>query len=218
MASPLTVYSLAADSYLSNMSATYATARSGGGTFDGPYTSANLPYGQKLVSTTYQFMEIFLSWDTSFIPDTATVTGADIGLYHQNKGVTQDFVIQVRARDWGTSVTTADFVAGADLSALTLLASRTTVGIGTNAYWVLTSEAALLSAINKTGETRVVVTSDRMAAGNTPTTSEFMAVWLNEKGAGYQPRLVVTYTEASSAVPVNLLKTHIFNKGVIQSG
>jgi hypothetical protein len=209
MASPLTVYSSSADGYVSSSNATYATARAGG-TLAADATLAQLPVGQRFSSPNHICYEQFISWDTSSIPAGATVTLATISLYVQLDQSDTDFTIEVRPYDWSTTVTTADWIAGASLSGLTLLASKGTAGISTVAYTALTSEAALLSAIVTGGTTRVVVDSSRHVAGNQPSALERVYFYMNEKGAGYQPKLYVEYTDPPAAsTPIHLLRPHI---------
>ena len=200
MASPLTVYSSAADGMLQGNHAAYATARTTGGTITLDNSTAIGIVGQRY-ATTYFCWETFYSWDTSTLPAGCTIDSATISIYLQDDQTDTDFTANIRACDWGTSLAAGDWVSGASLSALTLLASKSTVGIAVNAYTVFTSEAALLTNINRSGETRVVVCSSRHEAGDTPTGIERFRPYTVEKGTTYRPRLVVNYTEAATGCP-----------------
>jgi hypothetical protein len=54
-----------------------------------------------------------------------------------------------------------------------------------------------LSWINKTGITKLCLRSDRDINGIAPTGNEYVNVYANEKGSGYQPKLVINYRNQS---------------------
>jgi len=149
----------------------------------------------------YWVYEGFISFDTSAI-GAGTVTSATLSLCpYQDQSVT-DYTLYARARDWGASLTTADWVAGASLSGLTLLASVSTVGISVGSYAALSSESAFASNINTSGSTRIILTSSRHEAGNLPPTGlEYVAWYSAEASAAYRPKLVVEYTAGISSHP-----------------
>jgi hypothetical protein len=186
--STLTVYSDAADGLVYGLNATYTTARSTASVADGTY----LFIGQALG---YYCGESFLSFITSDVPDDATISAAILSLYVAGEQSVTDFTLEARLRDWGATLTTADWVAGASLSALTLLASKSTVGISGAAYLALTSEAAFATNVNKTGTTLLLLDSSRHVAGTTPTGNEYIDCSSSEyAGTTQDPKLVVTYT------------------------
>ena len=160
--STLTVYSDLVDGYIGSDSAVYLTARAGGGNLGVSTGADSIVQGQSLG---YNCFEGFISFDTSSI-GAGTVTAATLSLYAKSDYSVVDFTVYARARDWGASLTTADWVAGADLSALPLLASVTTAGLSVAAYTALSSESAFVSNINTSGSTRIILTSARHEAGN----------------------------------------------------
>lgn len=146
----------------------YTTARAGSNLqVDFPAsTGFNMNCGQNLVTTTEFCFEVFLSFDTSGV--VGTIQSATLSLKSTNDQSTTDFVLEARLRDWGATLESADWVAGDSLAGLTLLASMNTSGWATSGYNVLTSEAAFASNINKTGATRIVLSSSRHRAATTP--------------------------------------------------
>ena len=150
--------------------------------------------GQDL-NVNYYAWESFLEFDTSAIPDDATITGATVSVWISTDNSATDFTIEVRSFDFGTSVTTADFRNRAQLGAATLLASRSTSGLTVGAYNDLTSDANLLTTISMTGTTRVVLCSSRQRAGTTAAGQEY--VYISSplaSGTTQDPKLTVTYS------------------------
>lgn len=187
-----TFLSTSADGWSYGDSATYATAGSTPAGATAAQASGNA--GQFWMGTAFWLYEAYVQWDTSSIPDTNVISSATISLYGKNDQSDTDYVQEIRMSDWGTALTTADWIAQANLSGKTLVASKSTAGgIPTNAYTAFTSEAALLTNINKTGSTRVLLCSNRFTAGTQPTGLERVEWWLGAKGAGYQPKLVVVH-------------------------
>ena len=140
--------------------------------------------------------EAFLGFDTSSIPDTDTVSAAVFNLTSSGDFSTTDFTIEARLYDWGTGLTTADWVAGASLSGLTLLAHRDTASGWTgNTAYDLTDDA-FAANVNKTGTTRLLLCSSRTTAGTSPTIDvrEYVNAYsADSTGTTADPKLTVTY-------------------------
>lgn len=193
----------------------YATARAGGGS-NRSSDNAGTEYrvGQAKISSNYYCFEVFQRFDTSAIPDDAIITAATLYAYFMMDGSTTDFVIEARAHSgWGTSIGTEDFVPGASLSELTLLASYSTAsGVPTNAYTQFSSEDAFLSAINRSGNTDIIISSSRQRGGNQPSGDESVYIWSAEENSAAEtrPRLVVTWSAASSASYLPGIMRHYF--------
>lgn len=205
MASPLTVYSSTAAGRCYSTNATYLTARS-----TATIRSKVFAVGQYWDAANYWCQESFMSFDTSSIPDDATITSATLSLYGiATTALATNFTIQVKPRAWDpdggvpeNGPALASWVAGADLAALTTLATfATSGGWSVAAYNVFTSTGDFLSAINKTGDTDLMVCSDRHAAGDTPTNCEFVRGGTFDD-AGKIPRLVVEYTTGWTGLTV----------------
>ena len=191
------VYADAADGYLESLDGTYSTARAGAGL--SANTTGTLIVGQEESGGIYGVYESFVNFDTSAITDSDMITAALLELGLSADQSTTDFTCQARTRDWGATLTTADFVAGASLGALTLLATRATSGIGaTGSLKAFTENGSnLRDAINKTGLTSMILCSDRHVAGNTPSgATQEMVRWYsaNEAGTSLDPTLTVTHS------------------------
>jgi hypothetical protein len=183
-------------------STTYSSARSGAGTKTlTAWASATAikELGQKFATPNYSVYEHFLAFDTSALPDAATLQDCWLRLYVGSSGdqSTTDFTVQAYYKDWGTTLETADFVAGADLGALTKCWAYNTADLGGSSRWMdvpLTDT----SGISKTGITRIVVTSKRVEDDTTPSGNEHVLTAINT--SNYYPQLrlfyLVTYAEA----------------------
>ena len=193
-----TFYGLTGDGRALSNNATYSTMRTGSNLT----TSGNITTGQYYVSSAYWGREGFIGFDTSVI-STDTVSAATLSLYLIQDNSATDLVVQARLQPWTAGgLTTADWVAGGSLTQ-TLLASISSNGIGAlNAYKDLTSETAFASNINRSGNTEIILHSDRFAAGTVPTGDEYVG-WADADYAGTtnDPKLVVTHAAAMVVTP-----------------
>lgn len=173
---------------------TYTTVR------EGIYLSASdslvaISCGQyfDIVQTAYYCYEMFLQYNTSAVPDDAVLTSVTESLYSLFDASGTAFTQEVRSFDWGSSLETADWRAGANLGSYTLLSSLNTGGI-TAGYNIFPSTANFRAAINKVGQTRLFHSSSRHRAGTAPTTNERTS-WrsANYAGTTQDPKLTVTY-------------------------
>ncbi len=197
-----TIYSTASDGEVQSRNTTYSTARAGS-TLSVFSASTVATVGQELDAGTYFCYESFLSFDTSAIGASATVSAVDLDIYLTSDFSTTDFTINARTFDWSSGgLTTGDYVAGASLSANTLLATCATSGIGaTGSYKTFASQAAFLTAPNlKTGTVYIVLASSRLEGNNTPTGTEYIFFsTADASGTTQDPKLTVTYTLAGKA-------------------
>lgn len=196
------VYAGTGDGLLEVSSNTYATARSGGGSFTVDTTSTGTDTcGQAFFTPTYYLMESFYPFDTSGIPDTDTVSAAVFSLYGKNNRTTTDFTANLAVFDFGASLTSADWQDGTELGALTPVATFATSGLSTAAYNDFTSAGGMPAAIDKAGTTRFVLYSSRQAAGTTPTGEEWFEAWFADNtGTTNDPKLTVTHAASSVTV------------------
>jgi hypothetical protein len=196
------VYAGTADGYIESGPATYATARAGSGTLTLNGGGTGVLYVGQLYDdydTVYYVQEAFLGFDTSAIDDTDTVSAAVLNVTSNSDISTTDFTIQARLKDWSTTVTTADWVAGADLSGLTLLAHyATSGGFAANTAYDFTDDA-MPANVSKTGVTRMLLCSDRTVSGTTPTGYEYVIVKpADTTGTTSDPKLTVTHAAGST--------------------
>ena len=205
-----TFYGLAGDGYVGSNSGTYATARTGG--ILGSNTTSIL-VGQW---PSYDCNEGFCGFDTSSIPDTNTISQADLSLWLLTDGSATDFTVQVRPKTWTPTLATADWVSGADLGALTLLATLASSGIGaTGAYKTFTENGTnLQSAISLTGNSEFILNSDRHEAGTIPTAFEYLIFQdANNAGTTQDPKLVVTHAPPNTAPTITTGPTTTYASG-----
>ena len=205
-----TVFAGTADGRIDSSNATYSVARSGSGSLSANTTS-DLIVGQALIGGVRYCRQGFVSFDTGSVPDTDDVSAVDLSLWLTTDTSTTDFTTEAREYDWGASVTTADFRPGADLAALTLMASIASSGIGaTGAYKAFTSETAFLTATNlKTGTVYLNLSSSRQRLDNDPAGDEYLT-WESADTAGTtnDPKLTITHAAASvTATPGVLAMT-----------
>lgn len=195
----ITVYADAGsnDGYISSNNGTYSTARSGGTlTAD---TSATTAYiGQ---NTGYYCYESFFSFDTSFVGFASSVSSVTFSLYGQSDLSFTDFTIEARISDWGTGLTTADWVAGASLSALTSVATFATSSTFSTSAYNAFSNVAFPANINKSGSTRIICYSSRQSGNNTPSSFEYVIAYsADQTGTSNDPKLSITYTETTNQI------------------
>lgn len=196
----LTAFADESDGWLNSYSTDYATARAGTGSFGGPFATGHnvgqVPAGG---GDPYNVYEAFLSFNTSSILDTSTVTAATLSVWGAPDASVTDFTMEARLHDWGTAVETGDYVAGDSLSGKTLLATYSITSWPLSQYNDLTSQGAFASNVSKTGSTRLLLCSNRTTNNNTPTSNEYVGFAAAETaGTSNDPKLVVTYTEQFS--------------------
>lgn len=196
---PTTTFFSVKDGWVSYADFDYNLARAGTGAFVNVDESI-LAVGQRNNSGLPQCHESFLSFDTSSIPDGATITSVVFSLYGMTAPFTTSFTTQARLQDWGTTLEAGDYVAGASLSGLTLLATFASSSFALEAYNDFTN-VAFPANINKTGFTRFLINSDRHMNGNVPTDDGEIIEWYQEGEAGTSkdPKLVVTFTNPAMA-------------------
>jgi hypothetical protein len=207
--STLVVYGDTSDGYVNSTSGidgpdgpsgTYADARNGTGQQLWANTNFNGYYINHLAFTTdwdyvlYAIDEAFLSWDTSSLGSSASVSSVVMQLtsYYPGGGGTQ----QVRLYDWGTSLTTADFRTGDAFAALTLLCHAADSSFAFSNTVTFTDDA-FAANVNKTGSTRVVMAANYLASNTSPDsggTSGAALYYADNAGTTYDPKLTITYT------------------------
>lgn len=176
---------------LRGINATYSTARASGS----PLNDSAIQAGQRLDSGLYSVYEALFQFDTSSIADNATVTAVTLKFWEPTAdNSTQNFIFEVYAHDFGSTITSADWVPADDLDDLTKLATYDTAsGFPSSDYWSCTSESAFPAAINKTGYTRLLACSDRVRNNTTPTTNEFITFSAYSGTDAFKARLLISY-------------------------
>lgn len=179
-------------------SGVYETARAG---TDSLTTNTHLLVGQTQDNsiTYWDCYQSFLNFNLTGIgiPALTVFTSATLSLYLEADGSTTNFNVEARTSNWGSSVDTADFVAGASLSGLTLLAS---VGTGSliGAYNPFTESGTALrdasaTALAGDGIVRMLLDSDNQANDSPPTLDENVIFESTTSASGHPPRLTLSY-------------------------
>ena len=107
------------------------------------------------LSSSYTADQAFISFNTSTIGTSTTVSSASLTTLCVNDQTTNNITMEASVYDWGTSVTLTDFRNSAQLAALTVSFTYTFAGsskTGTTLSWTSTGSAA--SQVVKTGSTR----------------------------------------------------------------
>jgi hypothetical protein len=150
-------------------------------------TNATPLVGQFHDGTDYNIYQGFLLWDTSAIgSDTVhSVTLAVQGNFGGDQSVI-DFVIDAFVRDWGGTLTTADWCdSDTDLPSMTKVASLSTVGFSTAAAYdnTFTSEVAALASINGSGNTMWMLASHEHVIESPSIANEYVTIRGSSSGA-----------------------------------
>jgi hypothetical protein len=169
----------------------YNNARAGSGTLS-VFTSSVVA-GQYVFASDKGCYETFLSFDTSSV--VGTIVSAELQLYADEKQTSEAYDVQARLYDFGTSVTTADWIAGASLSSYTLLASLAGSSHTLNAYNTL-GDVALAANINQSGDTRILLCSSDLVDGDPPTTYDYIAY--HTPSETNKPKLVITTADSTN--------------------
>lgn len=191
--------------YVYAQNTVYATAQTGSNLIAAS-SNGTIFAGQQLSGGLYQPFEGLVSFDTSAIPDAATVLSATLTLTSKNAANGSGYILQARLYDFGATIETADWVAGASLASKTLLATASVLPASANLPVPFTSAAAFAANINVTGSTRIVLCSDRQVASTAPTGLEFASFTdSTDANSAYRPTLTVTYTGATVDSVVKLV-------------
>lgn len=193
------------NAYVRSTSTTYSTARTGSGSTK--TAGDNIQAGQlyEAAITSYHCHIAFVIFDTSTIgadPVSVVVLSLD---GNTDLSLNAEFEVIATAAGGGYTggaVTTSNYVDGSTLSALTKLAGWQSTAYS-SAYNAFTSEAAMLTAINGSGNTAFMFFSDRQRDGTAPTSG---ASNFNERvlftdadaaGTSTDPKLVITHGVAA---------------------
>ncbi len=169
------------------------TSNVGGGGNSTDNTTASLRVGDFSDDTQYKTL---VSFDTSSIPDTATITAATLRLKRGTVSGTSPFsthgtcTVDISNGGFGASTAFAagDFEAAATATGVASMSNATTNGT----FSTGTLNAAGLAAISKTAKTqfKVYFTLD----DNDDLGTDYMGFYSGEAATGNKPELVITYT------------------------
>ena len=192
-------YAESNDGYLYYSNADYATCRTG------PANSCNetgttMYLGQKFATPTYTIYRGYLSFDTSAIPDDATVTAATLALRANYDGSATDFKLQVYWFNWTETICLNKSTDWPVYGSGTLEGTFRDTADGWVSGIEYTMAISTLANINKTGDTKMGLVSKNDVDAVAPTQNEYVVIRTQEQtGESEDPRLDVTYS--SGGVP-----------------
>lgn len=174
----------------------YTPTSTGGGSYNNGFEATA---GPDTGGATYWAFEGFLKFDTSSIPDTATISAASLitRLYGSPSGggVTNNAYLS----PWTAPLSTAAWVAGAALAALTKLAHlATTSATPTNTDLTWTNDN-LAANINKSGSTYMLIDTTSQESTGAPASSADVTHNRDGNNPGdFRPRLSITYSDVAT--------------------
>jgi len=142
----------------------------------------------------------FLYFDTSMIPTDANYSSAILSIYIENEQSVIDFNVTIQS---GQPTYPHDPMVGADFLYTHYSGnggSRNTSTIPGEVYWNITLNSQGIGWINEGGTTKLCLRSSRDINAIMPddTNNEFITHYMVEKGAGYVPKLYVSYSTDSA--------------------
>ena len=148
----------------------------------------------------YNYRPIIL-FDTSALPDSAIISSAVLGLYVKSKSdpvtaITPDTNVYAVSPASDTTIAAADYQTVVKGTQFATTISYAAINAG--AYNDYTFNASGIAAVDKTGVSKFsILNAEYDASAGTPTwssdTEHRIDYWTSDKGAGYEPKLVVTY-------------------------
>jgi len=190
-ASTSTFSSSSSDAGAWESDSTYATVhdQATGVTTDG---SASFTVGQNNATGTYSVYRGYVYFDTSSIPDIATIDSAVLSLYVYSDSSTDDFNVTVQT---GAPTYPHDPIQSGDYYYNYYSGdggSRNTTEISGVGYWNITLSAEALDWIVKTGTTKLCLRSNKDIDSTAPATAEGVVFYTSE--GGQVAKLYVEYT------------------------
>lgn len=175
----------------------YATARSTAYSYHDTAFYISDSLGQHKVGTEYFVYRQFFKFDTSAIPDGATILSKKLRLTAYSDESNTDFDVEILAHDWSGSdpITNANKETPYDgcLAVTDKIVWRNTSGMSLNTPYE--SPELDYITINKTGLTYLSLRSNRDKAGTAPVGPERISIYhVDIATAAYRPYLVITYS------------------------
>ncbi|HEY9473081.1 MAG TPA: fibronectin type III domain-containing protein [Mycobacteriales bacterium] len=189
----MTVHNLSAstsDNGVESTSTTYSTARAGTGTktlLDASDTFQSA--GQEKGGSTFFVFEQLESYDTSTVPASGAAVVSAYFSKETDSSASSSWLLVAREKDFGSTVDTGDFVAGASLGTLPFLA-QAQMSTALPQPRIYAGSTELVTRLGSVGPVRALWHSDRQRLGQAPTGTEDAAWWTGDK-AGQEPRLTV---------------------------
>jgi len=200
---PTEVYvTSASDGYVYKVDAVFATSW-GAAAGDSVGDTTDNFYIANYQSTTYRIYRSFLFFDSSALPDSCTITSANVSIRKYTATTTKDFFITVQN---GQPTYPHDPLALGDFDKTNYSGYGGNLSVGVNSanlsatgFSNLSMTATGLTWISTTGTTKLCLRASTDIVGTAPTgDGEYARFWAYEKGAGYRPYLEVTYSSSGA--------------------
>lgn len=195
----LTVYSTASDGQIGYAWGAWATIHDNSGATYTPSTTDTtvMMHASMQPTNVYAIFRGFVFFDTSSLGAGATISAATLSLFGQNQAnqsggdYATTYIVEGVQHD---PLVGTDY--GDELSKVTSGGSISYASFSIVAYNDITLNATGRGWINKTGTTKFCTKIGGDFNNTAPTSNywNYIGFWANEKGAGYLPKLVVTYT------------------------
>lgn len=203
------------DGRVQSVSTVYSSARTGF-TFGTSTSETFTRIGEGLFGSDYTEYENFWDFNTSGIE--GDIESVNLEFHFGSNASDTDFDIEVRGYDFGTSITSADWINGANLGNYTLLATRNTqyqeLAVSQMERATIPEVGtAFRTYINKTGNTRFMTSSDRLRVGTAPTGLAYVQVYTIDSGTNLAPKLKVT----TRAVSLPVVTAELWENGSFKS-
>lgn len=180
------------DGYIMQTAASYSSVH--GAATGTVYDSANnFAVGQDCPYL-YGIYRGFVFFDTSAIPDSATIDSANVSLYVASDSSDTDFNVQIQS---GQPTYPHDPLVSGDYYYVRYSGSggfRNTNTISGVGYWNITVSETGLNWISKSGTTKLCLRSSNDIDETAPTGNEYVLFNSREQGTSYAAKLYVTYT------------------------
>jgi hypothetical protein len=191
-----------------NVSETWSNLRAGAGNDCGDNGSPYWSICFRPAATSNQWWDIYRSillFNTSGLPDDATITAATLSVYGFGKADpssnSPSTAVYSSNPASNTALQNSDYVT---LGTTAFSNSISYASYSTSGYNDYTLNSSGIAAISLTGISKFGLRTNYDAAGTSPTWASgqpetYVSLYFAEQGTGYKPKLVVTYTPSATA-------------------
>jgi hypothetical protein len=173
--------------------------------------TSTIPIGQDYSANTFTIYRGYLFFDTSAIPDSATINSATLRLYVQTDLSTTDFNVTIQNGQPTyphNPLDSGDYYQAHYSGTGGTNSSSAISGVG---YWNIALSSTGLGWLSTTGQSKFALRSSEDLASSMPTTPEYVTFYSSEQGDAYAPTLTVTYT-------ASVVYTYNFHGPYLDSG
>jgi hypothetical protein len=154
---------------------------------------------QKIPSSNFFVYQSYIEFDTSIVAGTITSAVLKINVFSRSND--QSYNIEARLYDFGAAVETADYIAGANLGAYTLLATLADTAATPGDYRTF-SDIAMAANVNTSGKTRIMLCDSLTRLDLSPSNENYI---IYECGSDPSPpQLIVTTGNSSGSLAKSL--------------